>query len=287
MNSGKDVIVTMTIDPDLAGYDTFFDGAWAEALTNRAPVQLSDAVGNLILSWRMAADTHRIPFLMIDQMENFAESFMRRSKPDMAVLMERFRSWLFKELDGKLQRVEKKAISAALSKLDQGLRLQSQVKDARFPAMEYWADISGKKALTFSIAGSQNLAYCALFFAYDWFLAGCFRALGGEEELQTNGKKFWKRFKELLGRDPEPDYWEEPEDAVSRPIAAAKLARHSIAHTGALAKKKLREKPHGLRISKEGFISVWPENNWTLFKLLQGKVDRLVDEIAAKLAATT
>lgn len=283
MKSKKDVIVTLSIEPDLEAYDTFFDRPWAVALAKRAPVQLSSAVGNLIFSWRVAANIHRLPWLTIHRLEAFAEGFMRRSKPDMAVLMERFRNWLFKEMDGELRRVEKKAINAVIGKLDQGLRIESQKKNGKIPAMAYWADICDQQEMAFSVTGSQNQSYCALFFAYDWFLAGCFRALGGEPKLRTTDRRFWKRFAELLGRDPVPDYWEEPESSTSRPLAVAKFARHSIAHTGGLAKDELKAEKHDLRISPEGFISVWPENNRALFNLLREKVDSLVDEVMQKI----
>ncbi len=284
MKDKKTIIATLAIEPDLDRYATFFDGPWAEALFKRAPTQLADAVSNLVLSWRMAANTHRLPWLMIHQMEGFASGFMRRSKPDMAVLMERLRNWLFKELDGELRRVEKKAINAVIDKLDQGLRLESQTKDGRIPAREYWDEISDQQEMCFSITGSQNLSYCALFFAYEWFLVGCFRALGGEAKFRTNQDKFWKRFAELLGRDPVPDYWEEPEGAASRPLVVARLARHSIAHTGGKAKEELKAEKHGLTVSPEGFVSVWPSNNLALFSVLKQKVDRLVDEVSPKLS---
>jgi hypothetical protein len=224
---------------------------------------------------------------MIHQLEEFAGGFVRRSKPDMAALVGQFRDWIFRELDGELQRAEKKVVNAVIKKIDQRLRLASQKKNTTIPAMEYWGEISGQQDMAFSIAGSQNLTYCALIFAYEWFLVGCFRALGGDVKLKTNNPKFWKRYEELFGRDPVPDFWEEPKGSASRPILVARLARHSIVHTGGIAKKELKAEKHDLIISPEGFISVWPSNNRVLFNILKGKVDRLVDEVAPKLLALT
>ena len=47
MQGRKDVIATLLIEPQLEQYDTFFDRPWAEALFERTPAQLADAVSNL------------------------------------------------------------------------------------------------------------------------------------------------------------------------------------------------------------------------------------------------
>src|SRR5205823_4688204 len=108
------VIVTRVIEPDLGLYESFFDHAWAEDLSARIHSRLADSFDSLSLAWKEAANTHRLPWLMIHQMESFAGGFMRRSKADMAVMIEQFKAWLFREMNGKLQRVEKKAINAAI-----------------------------------------------------------------------------------------------------------------------------------------------------------------------------
>jgi len=214
---------------------------------------------------------------MIRQMEAFAGGFMRRSKPDVAVLVGEFRDWLLREMGGELQRVEKRAVTAAVKKIDQRLRLASQAGDARFPAREYWADGSKQSEVALSIAGSQNLAYCALFFGYEWFLVSGFRALGGHAKLRPNQDKFWDRFGELLGRDPKPAFWEE------RSLRVARHARNSIAHTGGKAKPELVAEAPDLFVSEEGFISVRPTDNHALFRVLREKVDRFVNEMTKKL----
>jgi hypothetical protein len=279
MNAPQAIIITRKIEQNLELYDTFFEHAWADALTKRAPAQLTDAVSNLCLSWKEAANTHRLPWLMIQQMEAFSVAFMRRSKPEMAELTGRIRDWLFREMNGKLQRVEKKAIDAVLKKMDRGLRLASVEKDARFPANEYWNDIVKQSEMVFSIAGSQNLAYCALVFGYEWFLVSCFRALGGSEKLKPNQDKFWERFEQLMGRDVKPDYWD------ARPVRIARHARNSIAHLGGKAKSELVDEKSDLFVGPEGFISVRPTNNRVLYAALKRKVGQLVDEVAPILAS--
>jgi len=47
MKDKHEVIATRMIEPDLDLYDTFFDHAWAVALSERAPEPLRAAVDNL------------------------------------------------------------------------------------------------------------------------------------------------------------------------------------------------------------------------------------------------
>lgn len=279
MADKKRVIETRVIETRLELYNSFFDHAWAREMTGRVPLRLADAFDSLCLAWKEAANTHRLPWLMIHQMEQFAGGFMRRSQPDTAEMIVKFRDWLLSEMDGELKRVEKKAVIAAIKKIDQGLRVASQVKDAHFPAVEYWNDLIGKSEFRLSISGSQGQTFCALVFGYEWFLVGSFRALGGPEKYKPSEDRFWSEFGKLLGGDPKAVYWDD------QAVRIARTARNSIAHLGGKAKPDLLAEEHGLFISPEGIISVQPTNNRDLFEALRAKVTQLVEEATPKLTA--
>ena len=100
----------------------------------------------------------------------------RGHKPRMARLVEALKGWIWRELDGSLQRAEKKKLIGVIKKADQGLRLSDHKQDASIPAVAYWNDLIGQSEFQLSITGSQNLSYCTLVFGYEWFLVGCFRA---------------------------------------------------------------------------------------------------------------
>jgi hypothetical protein len=273
------VIATRMIDTNLEDYATFFDHGWAKEMSNHVHPRLADALERLCLAWKEAANTHRLPWLMIHQMEAFARGFMRRAKPDLVVLIGEFRDWLFREMNGKLQRVEKKAIHTAIKNIDQRLRLASQEKDASLPATKYCNDLLDQPEFQLSISGSQNLTYCGLVFGYEWFVVSCFRALGGPVKKRPSTQSFWAEFKSLLGGDPQAMYWDDP------PIWLAREARNCIAHLGGKAKNEViaRNARPGLFISLEGVISVRTRDNRALFDLLKRKVTQLVGEVQPKL----
>jgi hypothetical protein len=266
------------IEANLDLYASFYDHAWALELSERAPAQLVEAVESLCLAWKEAAATHRLPWLMIHQMEAFAGGMIRGHKPRMARLVEALKGWVWRELDGSLQRAEKKKLIGVIKKADQGLRLSDHQQDVSIPAVAYWNDLIGQSEFQLSITGSQNLSYCALVFGYEWFLVGCFRALGGPEKYKSNEERFWTEFAALLGGDPKAGYWDD------RPVKIARLARNCIAHTGGKVKPELLTEKPDLFISDDGLITVRPSNNRDLFEVLKGKVTRLVGEVTPKLA---
>src|SRR4051794_41483615 len=106
------------IETRLELYEGFYDHAWAQDMVERVPSQISGDFDSLCLAWKEAANTHRLPWLMIHQMEQFAGGFMRRSKPDMAVLIGKFRDWMLQEMGGELRRGGKKKGIAAGNKKD-------------------------------------------------------------------------------------------------------------------------------------------------------------------------
>jgi len=71
------VIATKMIETRLHLYNTFFDVRWAQDLSLRMPNQLSQAFDHLCLAWEEAANTHRLPWLMVQQMKGFADGLTR------------------------------------------------------------------------------------------------------------------------------------------------------------------------------------------------------------------
>ncbi|HET6576219.1 MAG TPA: hypothetical protein VFG68_21640 [Fimbriiglobus sp.] len=273
MTNAKKVIVNRMIEMNLEQYTGFFDHDWAKDFVARVPSRLTDAAGSLCLAWKEASNTHRLPWLMVHQMTAFAKGFMKGHKSHMARLIDEFRGWVLRELDGSLKRAERKTVLEGIRKIDQRLRIADQEQNASFPAREYWDDIVQKSEFQLSISGSQNLAYCALVFAYEWFVVSCFRVLGGPEKYKPNEDRFWTEFTTLFGRDMKPDYWDD------QPVKIARIARNCITHLGGKTKPELIAETPALWISPEGIVSVQPSDNRDLFTVLKGKVSQLVGEL--------
>jgi hypothetical protein len=272
------VIAYRIIEQNLDLYASFFDHGWARELSERTPPALADAVDSLCLAWKEAAATHRLPWLMIHQMEAFSRGLTRGHKPHMASLIENLNGWLKNELNGALQRAERKKLVAAIKKIDQRLRIASQERDVAFPARQYWNDLISQTEFQLSISGSQGQSYCALVFAYEWFLSGCLQALGGDEEAWPSTTQFWEEWENRLARAGRADYWDD------KPVKIAREARNCLAHRGGKAKKKLVDLAPRFAINPDGIICIRPSDNRQLFEVLKEKVDRIVGQVKSELA---
>ena len=98
MTDPKHVVATRMIETRLHLYDRFFDHDWAQAEFARVPAQLTEAFEHLCLAWKEAANTHRLPWLMVQQMKAFADGVLRNHKPYVARFIESIPGRLEKHL---------------------------------------------------------------------------------------------------------------------------------------------------------------------------------------------
>jgi hypothetical protein len=278
MRNGKKVLVTRKIEQILNQYKSFYDHDWAAKLTDTAPAELEDAVDSLCLAWKEAANTHAQPWLMMMQMESFAHSVLKKKQPEVAKLMKEVNAWLQANLKFAFNRDKMKELEKLAKDFERGLRIAEDKKDTRYPIDEHWNMLLGIGEIQISISGSQGLSYCGVVFAYEWFLVSSYRVLGGLEKNRPNQDRFWEDWKVRFGRDGEADYW------LDTAVATARETRNCIAHTGGKVKPELKAMNPSYFTSKQGVLSIQPTDNHDLFKLLKGKVDSLVAEVAKKLA---
>jgi hypothetical protein len=274
----KKVIMTKRIETDLRLYAMFFDHEWARALAERvSSTKLEPAFDNLCVAWKEASNTHRLPWLMITQMEAFVGGYVRGHRPYGMRLIDILKIRLTRELGDGLRHMQKKKIDEVLETIDRDFRDGEKDHEVSLEPCGYWNMLVKQEEFQSSIWGSQNLSYCALIFAYEWFMVSCFRLLGGLEKARPNEDRFWAGFQTALGRDVKPDYWDD------KPVKIARLARNCIAHTGGKAKQELPDESPSLFISTEGIITIQPSDTRDLFTVLKNKVTPLVDEVLPKL----
>jgi hypothetical protein len=273
----KEVLVRKRITTNLELYESFYDHEWARGLIESMPEgKLSDAVANLCVAWKEAANTHRLPWLIITQMEHFVTGYVKEHRPTGMRLIDVLKNRLKRELGDSVRHMAKKKIDEVLEKIDKDFRENEKHLDPALEPLKYWNGLVNEQEFILSICGSQSLSYCALIFAYEWFVVSCFRLLGGAEETRPSDKRFWQAFESLLSRDVKPDYWDDKQ------VKIARFARNSIAHTGGKAKQELLDENPSLFIHN-GVITIQPTDTRDLFALLKGKVTLLVNEVLPKL----
>lgn len=271
MKDPKTVIANPMIETRREKYDTFLDYAWIKSIS--VPPQLEAALNSLLMSWKEAANTHRMPFLMVEQMRAFADGYAQSRPPKGRRLLNAVHQKLSRDIH--LTRTQRKQTLAVLKRADQAERIARD--ETCFPADRYWELMIRESEMLLSITGSQSLAFCAQLFAYECFVVSCFEAVGGNPKRRPSDDRFWDEFQRLLSGDPRTSCWDAPV------IATAREVRNSIAHRAGRVKTDLMRKDHGFHLSNFGVVSIMPENNIELHGVLRTAVTQLAAEVSKKL----
>lgn len=278
----KQVVAVKEVETRRELYDSYLDRDWTELMTLRVPQQLDAAFSSMCLAWKEAVNTQRIPFLMVEQMASFANGYMRARPPKGRRMIDALQIDIQRRLSGNLRRHDRKQIQASLKKADQAMRIADERVAVQFPKQQYWDEVIENIEIRLCITGAQNQGFCSLVFAYECFVVACFEALGGDPKKRIAHDPFWNDFAARLGRDahqesPQTKYWNDPI------ISTAREVRHSFAHRGGKVKREDMREGHGFYISPMGIVTVKPENNRELYRVMKSKVTDLVAEMTQKL----
>src|SRR5437868_6648892 len=75
---GVEAVKNIKIDPRVDAYKTFFDHAWSRKLDELvAGSKLAEPVFSLCVNWKSAANTHLMPWLMIENLKGFWQGLLR------------------------------------------------------------------------------------------------------------------------------------------------------------------------------------------------------------------
>ena len=108
---------SMVIDPNLNSYKTFFDHCWCQRIIESAERSaLDEPVFHLCMAWRGAANTHSLPWLMVHNMQSFAEGLVRSQEPVAAKLVAALAGRLSAEMGKGLRSAQREQLDYAAPK---------------------------------------------------------------------------------------------------------------------------------------------------------------------------
>jgi hypothetical protein len=275
-----DVIAKVRIDDRLESYRTFFDHDWSRRISELSNgTALEKPVWTLAISWKAAANTHAMPWLMMHSMNNLWQSFVNGDHAFAPALVTALADRIPAEMGNSLSNMRRKQLASAIR------HVAEQVKDATADATSaldlktLWSDFLSPDIQEFSLSlwGSQRLCYGAVYHAYENFVRQClgiarkepdYRALF--TQLVTDGKAAFSN--ELIAYCLE--------DQV---VTVARLARNALAHNGGRMTDQLRRIPHDLVVENDE-IQIMPLDTKNLFNQLKQRAFRLT-EIAVGILA--
>jgi len=148
-----------------------------------------------------------------------------------------------------------------------------RAEDERPPAFEteiVWQTMLKQSEFRLSIWGSQRLSYAAVYYAYEDFLARCYR-LSTAQPGYRMGQGFSQDFRKRYGAGLRDYCWSDFN------VNIARLTRHALVHNGGRLTSDLKKLSHGLRLCGED-IQVFPAFTKCLYELLKDRVSKFLSD---------
>jgi hypothetical protein len=263
------------IDDRLESYTTFFDHAWARTIDDLGRgTKLETPVFNLCISWKAAANTCVLPWLMCTSVSDFSIGFSRGDGLTAFKLIDACAKRLPAEMPG-LSNMRRKEMREAIAKLGKELRDTQAEFAAGVDAKQMWmAFLTGPGSQEFGLGiwGSQRLAYGAIYHAYENFIREAvglalgdpdYRALKVSVLIADCQRTFGKPIADLCLSDPDVDI--------------ARLVRNALAHNGGKETSQLQAVNHGIMVDS-GQLQVMAPHTRQLFDLLKGRAFKLAEK---------
>lgn len=266
-------------DPNLASYDRFMDYEWARhvgKLTDGSIIEFP--VFDLCMSWKGSSNTFAMPQLMVQGSSSFWTAYTK-GHYDQSMLFTVIRdlsAQLCKEV--QFTNMKEKEVRAALDRLvRRSVHAETVARDAFvFPTEELWQSyLSPKQPGTAEfhliLWTSQRLCFSSLLYAYEFFVQDVLRKKSGKTDS-------WRPFfSELVEVTTQTFGSTIADECLTAPdVESAKKVRNSLAHNGGRETDDLKGK-HSIRVSSDGRLLIWPEDNRKLFNLLKDKATKIIN----------
>lgn len=269
----------ISIDDRFDSYRTIFNHAWAgeiEDATNGT--RLDPLVFALGMSWRAAANTHVLPWLVVNSLNKFWESYAQHMgfTPRFVGAMA---TEIPRRMEGtRISNMQRKALAKAVQEFaDQIHQTLQNNPDPELSSESLWEQFLDPSCWEFrvSIWGSQQLVFGAIFFAYENFVT----------ELVTVGNAAVPGYKPPLRYGALVEHAKTLLDPVDPTVVqrcledqfvtVTRLARNCLAHRGGRESDELRKTGHGLAVV-DGVINIMAPDNENALRGLEERVSSLV-----------
>jgi hypothetical protein len=268
----------IVIDPHLDSYRTFFDHGWARQMMELAEGSVLDGpVFDLCVAWRGAANTHYLPWLMMESMKSFAEGLSLTHEPLGAKLLAAMKLRLSAEMGDSLRLMQRQQLDQAIQRIGTEVQAALEKERVEFDTEFMWQRYLDNSEFQFSLWGSQRLCYGAVYYAYEDFLLRTYKLAMGQAAYQIRRDDFSKDFGTAFGVSLRDYCWSDPA------VHVARLTRHALVHNGGRVTDKLSRQKHNLRV-EGGELQIMPSDTKALFDLLKDRAFSLTKEVIGRLS---
>lgn len=271
--ANSEVVRTPEIDPERSNYRSFWSKDWAKQILDTTKgTDIEQITIDLVISWRCQSEVLASPDTFVEVVYRMISSYQRPA--GWQKIAKALADNLKKEVPSltKQQVVE---LFTALAKIHNDMELATETKLQSLGKNQLWdmlVDPNGNATkFWFSIMGSCEMVYAAIYFAYENYVTMVTRKrLNLPESKKIYGGQVGPKLDEAFSDDLAAAFFDAAE------IKKARFARNSICHCGARLTEDLIEHGHDFEISPENRIIVFPHHSKELFDI--------VSDLSLKLA---
>jgi hypothetical protein len=257
----------MYLDRNLEAYKSFFDHEWARSFSQQTTgTPLEEIFFDLQWAWKGAANTFFMPWLTVSTMVRAALA----AATDHA-FPTRFTAAMVQRLPQRagLRNMAKQRLVQEIQQIAQEVRAVEE----QSPAVEtemVWQRMLEQSEFRLSIWGSQRLSYAAVYYAYEDFLARCYRLSTGQPDYRLM-PGFSQDFRKQYGAELRDYCWSDAN------VNVARLTRHALVHNGGRLTSDLKKLKHGLKLHGED-IQIFPAFTKSHYELLKDRVTKFLSD---------
>jgi len=274
-NMAVEAVKNIKIDPRVAAYKTFFDHAWSRKLDELAAgSKLAEPVFSLCMNWKSAANTHLMPWLMIENLKSFWEGFLRGQESYSERAVAHLAQHVPAAMGDSLSNMKRKKLAEVMTEIGRRMKqVREQDGEEIDPQalFETFLNGPGGSELHLSIWGSQRIVFGAVYHAYENFVSRCVGLARNEPDYRSSNIKALHADARAAFGDTTADYC-----LTDPPVDTARLVRNALAHHGGKETDQLKKVPHGVDVV-DGVLQVMPDDNRRLFDTLKDRVFKLVE----------
>ncbi len=262
------------IDPRIDEYKSFYDHDWAKRMSALTKDTLIDEIAfDLGIAWKSAANTHVLPWLMMETLKNFATGFAEAHDPLSYNWLNLASDRIAQGMGQDLRLMQHQRIRSILQHLFEEAKSAFEAMPLGIDFDGYWRDITQFTEFQLSLWGSQRIIYGAVYYAYEDFLLRAFKKVTGQTSYRIQDK-FSKDFADSFGVSTRDFCWSDPK------VIVARLVRHALVHNGGRVTIDLSA--HNLPIEVEdGELQIMAPDTKAVYDLLKVRALRLAEEVAS------
>jgi len=263
----------VVIDNRLDSYESFFDHSWARSLFQLVDqTKLEPIAFDLCADWKGAANTGRLPWVIIDSLEGFHTGYSQTREPFWQKLTKALRDHFLDKTKHTFSLTKRKELAGIIARVSEDVQEEIRNAPPAFDRQEAWASFLKIGEFTLGLWSSQRLCYGAVYYAYENFLRQCVSI--GQKKLvyrPHGADKLRTVLNTVFGSNMGDTCLDDDK------VILARRVRNALVHNGGRATSEIQANPGDLRIVN-GMVHIMPPDVRDLYNVLKDCVTTLAEK---------